>query len=405
MKCEILSVGTEILLGDILNTNSKYLSEKMAELGISVFKHTTVGDNEMRLSTAIKNALNDNDLLLITGGLGPTRDDITKETCAKVLGLPLIINEESYNRLKEYFDNNDNAIENNVKQAKFPKDATILPNHNGTADGCIIESDNKTIVILPGPPFEMEPMYEKYVHLHLSKYSDVKYFSRFYRITGMGEWQMSKTIDDLIESQSNPTIAPYAKKEALVIKLTAAAVDEAEAQLLFKPYEDEFKERFKDNYLGYDDRSLEVRIGELLLEKNLTISCAESITGGMIASTLINYPGISNVLKESFIVYSDSAKSDILGVDAEVLNQHTAVSEEVLLEMLEGLKNKSGTDICIATTGYAGPGGDKVGLCYYGYKYKDVIYTNGRTFKGPRNEIRHRVTREVLSNLLKDLLK
>ncbi len=405
MKCELISVGTELLLGDILNTNSKYLSEKMAELGISVFKHTTVGDNEVRLSDAINEALTDNDLIILTGGLGPTRDDITKETCAKVLGLPLVTNEDSYNRLKDYFDNNDNALENNVKQAKFPKNAIILPNRNGTADGCIIEKENKTIAILPGPPSEMEPMYEEYVHSYLSKYSEKKYFSRFYRITGMGEWQMSKTIDDLIENQSNPTIAPYAKKEALVIKMTAAAKNETEAELLFEPYEKEFKNRFKDNYLGYDNRPLEARVGELLLEKNLSISCAESITGGMIASTLINYPGISSVLKESYIVYSDAAKSDILGVNQSTLDRYTAVSSEVLDEMLEGLKIKTGADICIATTGYAGPDGDQVGLCYYGYKYKDKIYKNGRTFKGSRNEIRHRVTREVLSALLRDLLR
>lgn len=404
MKCEIISVGTEILLGDILNTNSKYISIKIAELGLPLYRQTTVGDNFDRLCNAISSGLKDNDILILTGGLGPTQDDITKEACAKVLDLPLILDEDSYDRLKEYFAER-NSLENNVKQAVFPEGTIILPNRYGTADGGIIESGGKVIIILPGPPAEMEPMFEEYVYPYLSKYSKEKYFSRFYKITGMGEWQMSSIINDLITEQSNPSIAPYAKKEALVIKLTAAAKDLKAAEELFKPYEKVFRERFKENYLGYDQRPLEERIGEIIIEKNLSISSAESITGGMIASTLINYPGISSVLKESFVVYSDDSKQSILGVSEETIKKFTAVSTEVLKEMLYGLRHSTGSDICLATTGYAGPEGENVGLAYYGYLINDELYMNGRVFKGLRNEIRQRVTRELLSALLKRLLK
>ncbi len=403
MKTEIISVGTELLLGDILNTNSKYISIKMAELGLPLYRHTTVGDNFERLCKAIITGLQDNDILILTGGLGPTPDDITKEACAKVLDLPLLLNDESYERLKEYFADR-NSVENNMKQSVFPEGTIILPNRFGTADGGIIEAEGKIIIILPGPPKEMEPMFEEYVYPYLSKFSVQKFFSRFYRITGMGEWQMSSIIKDLIDTQTNPTVAPYAKKEALVIKLTAAAKDLESAEVLFEPYEKAFKERFKENYLGYDQRPLEERIGEIVIEKDLSISTAESITGGMVASTLINYPGISSVISESYVVYSDDAKKEILGVDKDILEKHSAVSPEVLKEMLYGIRRITKSDICLATTGYAGPNGDKVGLAYYGYLINDELYINGRVFKGLRNEIRQRVTRELLSALLKRLL-
>lgn len=403
MRGEIISVGTELLLGDILNTNSKYISIKMAELGLPLYRHTTIGDNFERLCNAITTGLEDNDILIMTGGLGPTPDDITKDACAKVLDLPMLLNDESYDRLKEYFADR-NSVENNIKQSVFPEGTIILPNRYGTADGGIIETEGKIIIILPGPPKEMEPMFEEYVYPYLSKYSEQKFFSRFYKITGMGEWQMSSIIKDLITSQTNPTIAPYAKKEALVIKLTAAAKDLESAEEMFEPYEKAFKERFKENYLGYDQRPLEDRIGEIVIEKNLSISTAESITGGMVASTLINYPGISSVLKESYIVYSDDTKEKILGVNKAVLKEHSAVSEEVLKEMLYGIRRITGSDICLATTGYAGPDGENVGLAYYGYLLGDELYINGRVFKGLRNEIRQRVTREILSALLKRLV-
>lgn len=403
MRGEIISVGTELLLGDILNTNSKYISIKMAELGLPLYRHTTIGDNFERLCNAITAGLEDNDILIMTGGLGPTPDDITKDACAKVLDLPMLLNDESYDRLKEYFADR-NSVENNLKQSVFPEGTIILPNRYGTADGGIIETEGKIIIILPGPPKEMEPMFEEYVYPYLSKYSEQKFFSRFYKITGMGEWQMSSIIKDLITSQTNPTIAPYAKKEALVIKLTAAAKDLESAEEMFEPYEKAFKVRFKENYLGYDQRPLEDRIGEIVIEKNLSISTAESITGGMVASTLINYPGISSVLKESYIVYSDDTKEKILGVNKALLEEHSAVSEEVLKEMLYGIRRITGSDICLATTGYAGPDGENVGLAYYGYLLGDELYTNGRVFKGLRNEIRQRVTREILSALLKRLV-
>ena len=403
MRGEIISVGTELLLGDILNTNSKYISIKMAELGLPLYRHTTIGDNFERLCNAITAGLEDNDILIMTGGLGPTPDDITKDACAKVLDLPMLLNDESYDRLKEYFADR-NSVENNLKQSVFPEGTIILPNRYGTADGGIIETEGKIIIILPGPPKEMEPMFEEYVYPYLSKYSEQKFFSRFYKITGMGEWQMSSIIKDLITSQTNPTIAPYAKKEALVIKLTAAAKDLESAEEMFEPYEKAFKVRFKENYLGYDQRPLEDRIGEIVIEKNLSISTAESITGGMVASTLINYPGISSVLKESYIVYSDDTKEKILGVNKALLEEHSAVSEEVLKEMLYGIRRITGSDICLATTGYVGPDGENVGLAYYGYLLGDELYTNGRVFKGLRNEIRQRVTREILSALLKRLV-
>ncbi|MDO5690408.1 MAG: competence/damage-inducible protein A [Tissierellia bacterium] len=402
MKALILSVGTELLLGDTLNTNARYLAEQMAQLGINVYKQITIGDNSKRLYQVLQEELLVHDLILVTGGLGPTADDITKETCAAVLGQELILNEESYLRLKSYFSE-EYALVKNQKQSMFPPNAVILPNHYGTADGCIMIKDSQHIVLLPGPPNEMKAMFEGSLLPILQMERDQLLFSRNYSIGGMGEWQMEQLVSDLIANQTNPTIAPYAKADRLVLKLTARAKDEGEALAMFAPYEDLLQERFGENFLGHDERSLEEQIGFHLVESQLRVSCAESITGGMIAAKLINYPGISEVLKESYIVYSDEAKRDLLGVSAQLLKEHSAVSEQVLSEMLDGLKKRTGADVCLATTGYAGPGGEEVGLVYYGCIYRNEREIISRKFKGDRNTIRKRVTREALNLLMKHI--
>ena len=409
MKAEIISVGTEILLGDILNTNTYYLSNELAAIGVEVYYQTTVGDNEERLLKTLSESLKRSDLVICTGGLGPTEDDITKEVCAKYLGYDLEINEDSWNKIKRYFDKmGKKPTENNKKQGYFPRNSKILPNDYGTAPGCIMEKNNKAIVILPGPPREMKPMFDNYVKPFLLERTSNIIESRVLRIIGMGESNIEYQLTDLIQNQSNPTIATYAKDYECTVRITAKAKSKEDCLKLIQPIEDEIKSRFNEAIYATGETTIEDEVAKILVKNNLTLSVAESCTGGMVSSDLINYPGISSVFMEGCVTYSNEAKIMTLGVSDETLNSVGAVSEECAREMAVGVAKRHNTNIGLSTTGIAGPTGatvDKpVGLVYFGIYINGKVVTKKYIFDGDRQRIRYRACKALLNDLRLELL-
>jgi len=409
MKAEIITVGTEILLGDILNTNCRYLSRELAAMGIEMYYQITVGDNEERLLKTLEESLNRSDIVICTGGLGPTEDDITKEVCAKYFGYELELHKPSLDAMIERFKHmNRVPTKNNEKQAYFPKEAYILKNDNGTAPGCIMEKEGKMIVVLPGPPKEMESMFENYVKPYLSKLTDDVIESEVLRIIGVGESKVENDILDIIDSQTNPTIATYAKGYECTLRITAKAKSVEEAKELIKPMSDEMKRRFGQSLYATGETSIEEVVAKMLVENNLKIAVAESCTGGMVSASLINYPGISSVFMEGCVTYSNEAKMKSLGVKKETLDVYGAVSPECAKEMASGVAARYNTNVGIATTGIAGPGGGTdekpVGLVYFGIYINGKVITKKYVFNGDRQGIRERATRTILNDLRLELL-
>lgn len=409
MKAEIITVGTEILLGYILNTNCRYLSRELAAMGIEMYYQITVGDNEERLLKTLEESLNRSDIVICTGGLGPTEDDITKEVCAKYFGYELELHKPSLDAMIERFKHmNRVPTKNNEKQAYFPKEAYILKNDNGTAPGCIMEKEGKMIVVLPGPPKEMESMFENYVKPYLSKLTDDVIESEVLRIIGVGESKVENDILDIIDSQTNPTIATYAKGYECTLRITAKAKSVEEAKELIKPISDEMKRRFGQSLYATGETSIEEVVAKMLVENNLKIAVAESCTGGMVSASLINYPGISSVFMEGCVTYSNEAKMKSLGVKKETLDVYGAVSDNCAKEMASGVAARYNTNVGIATTGIAGPGGGTdekpVGLVYFGIYINGKVITKKYVFNGDRQGIRERATRTILNDLRLELL-
>ena len=409
MKAEIITVGTEILLGDILNTNCRYLSRELAAMGIEMYYQITVGDNEERLLKTLEESLNRSDIVICTGGLGPTEDDITKEVCAKYFGYELELHKPSLDAMIERFKHmNRVPTKNNEKQAYFPKEAYILKNDNGTAPGCIMEKEGKMIVVLPGPPKEMEPMFENYVKPYLSKLTDDVIESEVLRIIGVGESKVENDILDIIDSQTNPTIATYAKGYECTLRITAKAKSVEEAKELIKPMSDEMKRRFGQSLYATGETSIEEVVSKMLVENNLKIAVAESCTGGMVSASLINYPGISSVFMEGCVTYSNEAKMKSLGVKKETLDVYGAVSDKCAKEMASGVAARYNTNVGIATTGIAGPGGGTdekpVGLVYFGIYINGKVISKKYVFNGDRQGVRERATRTILNDLRLELL-
>ena len=409
MKAEIITVGTEILLGDILNTNCRYLSRELAAMGIEMYYQITVGDNEERLLKTLEESLNRSDIVICTGGLGPTEDDITKEVCAKYFGYELELHKPSLDAMIERFKHmNRVPTKNNEKQAYFPKEAYILKNDNGTAPGCIMEKEGKMIVVLPGPPREMESMFENYVKPYLSKLTDDVIESEVLRIIGVGESKVENDILDIIDSQTNPTIATYAKGYECTLRITAKAKSVEEAKELIKPMSDEMKRRFGQSLYATGETSIEEVVAKMLVENNLKIAVAESCTGGMVSASLINYPGISSVFMEGCVTYSNEAKMKSLGVKKETLDVYGAVSDKCAKEMASGVAARYNTNVGIATTGIAGPGGGTdekpVGLVYFGIYINGKVISKKYVFNGDRQGVRERATRTILNDLRLELL-
>jgi nicotinamide-nucleotide amidase len=309
MRAEILAVGTELLLGNIVNTNAQYIAKRLADLGIEVYHQAVIGDNPKRLMDAYTAAFKRADLVITTGGLGPTKDDLTKEVAFDYFGKEAVLHKDILDNIEEYFKKiNRNMVESNKKQAYFPMDVLILKNNHGTAPGCIIEEGNKTLIVLPGPPREMKHMFEDYVIPYLTKYQDGILVSRVLRIIGIGESAAAEMIEDLIDKGKNPTIATYAKESEVTIRITAKANTEEEAEKLIVPVEEEIRKRLGIAVYGEGETQIEEVVGKILVDNKLTISTAESCTGGLLAGKIINYPGISTVFKEGVITYSNESK-------------------------------------------------------------------------------------------------
>lgn len=405
MKAEIFSVGTEILLGEILDTNAKYIASQLANIGVDVFYKTSIGDNEKRLLDAIDIAYKRADIIISTGGLGPTDDDLTKETFAKYFNKKLVRHKESLENLKSYYLNEDMPL-SNLKQADIPEGAIVLLNENGTASGCIIEENNKIAVILPGPPKECIPMFDKQVKSVLEKYTNKVLVSKNLNLCGIGESNASEIIRDLMLSSKNPTIAPYANNNEMRFRITASGKTREEAKEILKPTIDKLYDIFKDYIYGEDDDTLQDVIVGRLIKNNMTISTAESCTGGLLASTMINVPSASSVFLNGVICYSNESKIYELDVCKKHLEKYGAVSEQVAIQMAEGIRKKSNTTIGISTTGIAGPAGGTeekpVGLVYIAISMegKETICRK-LMLKGNRQKIREKTVNICFTNLLR----
>lgn len=408
---EIIAVGTELLMGQIVNTNAGFISEKLTELGISVLYHTVVGDNPKRLREAAEQGKERCDILVFTGGLGPTDDDLTKETVAEVFGKELQLHQESLDSMKNYIKGWDKKMpENNIKQAFLPTDGEIIPNRNGTAPGCIMEDGPKTAILLPGPPSEMKPMFVETVMPYLRSKSEYTMYSRVLRIFGIGESAAALRIDDLIKNQTNPTIAPYAKEAELTFRITAMAENEEKAKELMKPMADRLYREFGDCiYAEGEDASMVGTVVKLLEEKGKTLATAESCTGGLIGREITSIPGASRVYGFGFVTYANEAKEKLLGVRHETLEKYGAVSEETAMEMAAGARNVSGADIAVVVTGIAGPQGGTpekpVGLVYAGIASENGVRAVRLDLSGNRERIRLRACENALDLVRRELLK
>ncbi len=408
MNAEIISVGTELLMGQILNTNTRYLSCRMADFGINMYYHVTVGDNPIRLRECIENAFFRSDIVLFTGGLGPTEDDLTKETVADYFGLELVMNEEYKAWLLERMSSRGYpCTPNNLKQVMFPAEhCTVLPNPRGTAPGCIMEKDGKAAILMPGPPWEMEPMFEESVVPYLQRRSNCIFYSRTLRIFGKGESQVEYAIKDIVDAQSNPTIAPYAKAAETTLRITARCKDEQEGEELIQPVMCAIEERVGEFIYSTHGRELHEVCAELLKESGLKLAVAESCTGGLVASRLISVPGSSEWFLEGDVTYSREAKIRRLGAKRETLEKYTDVSAETAKEMADGIRIQSGADIGISTTGYAGPTGAPglIGQVFIGVSTAEGCEAYELMLRGNRERVRDGAVLNALNLLRKQII-
>lgn len=411
MVVELISVGTELLLGNIVNTNTQFLAEKCALLGLTMYHQVTVGDNHDRLAEVIRTALKRSDVIILTGGLGPTEDDLTKEVCAEVMGFPLVEDTHTHERIEEYFRNNIYKVipDNNWKQAIVPAGCIVLDNDNGTAPGLILEKYGKSAILLPGPPNELYPLFMNQVYPYLQKLQPEVIRSQMVKICGVGESQVEDKILDLIDKQQNPTIATYAKTGEVHIRVTAKAATEEDAKKLVKSVVKEIKNRFGDYvYSTKEEETLEQAVVRLLKKYELTVTTAESCTGGLLAGRIINVPGASEVYNEGFITYSNKAKRKYLDVSKSTLKKYGAVSEQTAREMATGGVFATDSDACVAVTGLAGPDGGSeekpVGLVYIATYMKDKVNVQKYQFKGNRAKIREQAVVKGLDLLRRSIL-
>lgn len=411
MDAEIIGVGSELLLGQIANTDAQYISQKLSQLGINVFYHTVVGDNSQRLKEILKIAVSRADLIITTGGLGPTMDDLTKETIAEFLGIPMELHQPSVEHIEEYFTKRGRTVSpNNYKQAYFPKGSIVLPNNHGTAPGAILEHNNKIFIILPGPPRELQPMFKEHVIPYLEDKSSEKIVSRVLKIYGIGESDMEEKIKNLLINQSNPTIAPLAGASELSIRLTAKTSRNEDPYKLIQPIEEEIRERLGDVVYGIDSDTLEGVVVKLLIESGKTIATAESCTGGLIAERITSIPGASQVFIQGIVAYSNQSKIERLKVLKDTIAKYGAVSQQTAEEMVKGIIETSGADIGVAVTGIAGPGGgteDKpVGLVYIGIgDRKGFIAVNRYNLLGDRKRVQQSSASIALDSIRRAILK
>lgn len=409
LNCEIIAVGTELLLGNITNTNARFLSEELANAGVNVLYQSVVGDNPESLKEVFNTALNRTNLVILTGGLGPTPDDLTKETVFDALGLQSEFIGAEYDKILEYFAHKGKECpESNKKQACFPKEAIILKNSNGTAPGCILPLDSKTVVILPGPPKELKPMFLDSVKPYLKEKTGSIIFSRTLKLFGIGESEASEKIADLLDGE-NPTAAFYAKTGRVEIRVTAKGTSENQAELLVLSLIHKIENKLGDYIYGYDNDTLQSVAVGLLKKYNKTVATAESITGGLISKKITDVSGASQVFESGFCTYSNAAKANYLKVNKKTLKVSSAISGEVAELMAEGAMKQDGADYGVSATGLAGPASDESGKPV-GTVYIAVSHKNGtavkklflsRGIENDREYIRELTSMHALSLLIK----
>ena len=414
MIAEILCIGTEILIGDIVNTNANYISKRLSDYGFDVLYHSVCGDNKLRLEETLKHALSRADLVVTTGGLGPTYDDISVELCAKVFGLLCHTDENVVSRLMEYFSKAGRVMtENNLKQALVPDGATVFMNEFGTAPGIAVEMDGKVVVMLPGPPREMKPMIENQILPFLSKYTNHVLVSSNVNIIGMGESSVEEKLYDLMTKSTNPTLAPYVNEGEVRVRVTGSGADENEAKLKVSKTVDKVKEILGKVVYDVDSKSVEHSLVKLLIERKKTIATAESCTGGLVSAALTEVPGASEVFSFGVCTYANEAKINLLGVKPETLERYGAVSEQTAMEMADGVRKLSGADITLSLTGIAGPGGGSdekpVGLVYLGVSVKDKLYAKkmllGQHTVKDRDYIRKLAVKNALMTAIDEVME
>lgn len=397
MNAEILCVGTELLLGDIVNTNAQYIARGLASVGINVYHQTVVGDNDARLREALQEALRRSDCVITTGGLGPTYDDLTKETAASLFGRRMVLDEPSLARITSFFERLGRQMtENNRKQALMPEGARILQNENGTAPGLMLEQEGKRLVLLPGPPREMQPMFTCQVLPVLARLTGTCLVSHSVHIIGVGESAVEATLREQMVSMTNPTVAPYAKDGEVLLRVTASASGVQAADAMIAPVVEQISSIFGEHVYGVDVGNLQTAVVRALEEKRLVLASAESCTGGLVSKRITEVPGSSAVFACGVCAYANSIKEKLLGVRRETLEKYGAVSEQTAAEMAEGARRLSGADIAVSTTGLAGPGGGSaekpVGLVYVGVaseRHSEVVRLMlGRGYGEEREYIR-----------------
>ncbi len=390
MICEILSVGTELLMGQIANTDAQYLSRKLSQMGITVYRHSVVGDNPDRLREAVKTALSRCDLLITSGGLGPTEDDITKEIVCEVMGFPLALHEESKEAIEAFFARVGREMTpNNLRQAMQPVGGIVMRNRKGTAPGCIVEKDGKIAAVLPGPPRELSGMFEDQLEPYLLQKTGLTFFSEYLRIVGVGESKVEAVLEDLFHS-ADPTLALYCAPGEVQARITAACRRGEDGSQKTAPVKKEIYRRLGNSvYAEGEDASMAATLLDMMRSRGMKLALAESCTGGLLASKLVALSGASDVLLASLVTYANSAKEALLGVPSTILNTCGAVSSECALAMARGAREKTGADCAISVTGIAGPGGGTpekpVGTVYvglsgpFGDKWERLSLTGDRT--------------------------
>ncbi|MEH7882695.1 competence/damage-inducible protein A [Bacillus sp. JJ1609] len=400
MNAEIIAVGSELLLGQIVNTNARFLSRQLADLGINVFYHTVVGDNPDRLEQAMKVAQERAEFILFTGGLGPTKDDLTKDTIAAQLGKQLVMDEEAMVSIEHYFKKTNRAMtENNRRQALVIEGSIILKNDNGMAPGMFLSTEKHKYMLLPGPPSEMEPMFTKYGQEAIAGMygRQAKIESRVLRFFGIGEAALEAKIEDLIDAQSNPTIAPLAGDSEVTLRLTARDGSSETAQTLIDRVEADIMARVGEFFYGYDETSLMTELSKLLKEKDLTLTAAESLTGGMFQQEVTSIPGVSSIYKGGIVCYSNEAKIKLVNVNPETIEKYGAVSGECAKELAVNTAVLLNADIGISFTGVAGPDeleGHPAGTVFIGISIKgQPVYAEKFNLGGSRKAIRTRAVK------------
>ena len=408
MTFEIIAVGTELLLGQIVNTNAQYISCELSDMGFNLYYTTVVGDNPDRLKAALAVAADRADAVITTGGLGPTKDDLTKETIAEFCGKKCVMHEESRKKIEERFARIPNGMpKSNLKQAEMPEGCIVLENNNGTAPGAIIESEKGIFIMLPGPPSEMKLMFESGVRPYLASKMDSIIVSHTLRVFGIGESAAAEELGGLLDNQ-NPTVAPYAKTGEVELRLTAKAESAEKAEEMIEPVEQKVRDILGDKIYGMGgDNSLENVVVSQLLKKGLKMTSAESCTGGMVMQKITSIPGASKCFDCGFVTYSNEQKTRILGVSSDTLNKFGAVSEQTALEMSEGARKASHADIAVSITGIAGPDGGSaekpVGLVYISVCCDKVHKAVKLELTGDRESIRTRAAMHALDLIRRNI--